>query len=60
MVGLCFLIIFYLVTRVIIFSIEKGEDIVKYNNVLQELEKEIQFIKGFSLGVKLILGSLEV
>lgn len=36
----CNLIIFYLVTRVIIFSIEKGEDIVKYNNVLQELEKE--------------------
>lgn len=27
---------------------------------LQSIDSEIQFIKGFSLGVKLILGSLEV
>lgn len=36
----CNLIIFYLVTMVIVYAIERGEDIVKYNNVLQELEKE--------------------
>ena len=36
----CNLIIFYLVTTVIVYAIERGEDIVKYNNVLQELEKE--------------------
>ena len=27
---------------------------------LQSIDSEIQFIKGFSLGVKLILGSLDV
>lgn len=36
----CNLIIFYLVTIIIVYAIEKGEDIIKYNNVIQELEKE--------------------